>query len=242
MPRVNRTVQSAVDGLAVRTGGEMEKLLLRPHEVAHLLDVGRSKVYELIADGQIPSVRLGGSVRVPFGQLRHWLSRRVASAVAPRSKPRRVSTGPMSKHAASTADQAVAGAVLRLAEGRPFGWRGSATELLAQLDTYRDRDEGHQLQWPADGRALSVALRRLVATLTRDGVQVALGRRGHRGKRLISIGGGAGASKRSGPSGATRRTPMGAAGVNTFGSTHAHADDGDDDSTCVIIIDDGLDA
>lgn len=33
-----------------------EKLLLRPEEVAELLSIGRSKVYELIGTGQLASV------------------------------------------------------------------------------------------------------------------------------------------------------------------------------------------
>ena len=65
-----------MDRVDVPIGGPMEKLLLRPHEVAQLLDVGRSKVYALIAEGEIPSVRLGGSVRVPTQKLLEWLSRK----------------------------------------------------------------------------------------------------------------------------------------------------------------------
>src|SRR5438093_10413669 len=43
----------------------MDRLLLRPTEAADLIGVGRSKVYELIAKGDIPSLRIGSSVRVP---------------------------------------------------------------------------------------------------------------------------------------------------------------------------------
>ena len=41
------------------------RLLLRPAEVAESLGIGRSKVYELISSGQLPSIRIGGSLRVP---------------------------------------------------------------------------------------------------------------------------------------------------------------------------------
>lgn len=51
-----------------------EKLLLRPAEVAEALGIGRSKVYELIASGALPSVRIGASVRVPLGSLRAWIA------------------------------------------------------------------------------------------------------------------------------------------------------------------------
>lgn len=53
-----------------------QRLLLRPTEAAEALGVSRSKVYELIAAGTIPSVRIGGtSVRVPAEELRAWVSR-----------------------------------------------------------------------------------------------------------------------------------------------------------------------
>lgn len=50
-----------------------DRLLLRPSEVAKLLGVGRSKVYELIATGVIPSLRLGKCVRVQADRLRKWI-------------------------------------------------------------------------------------------------------------------------------------------------------------------------
>ncbi len=43
----------------------MEILLLRADEVAKLLGLGRSKTYELMANGTLPVVRFGKSVRVP---------------------------------------------------------------------------------------------------------------------------------------------------------------------------------
>ena len=54
------------------TTGEshLEPLLLKPQEVADILKIGRSKTYQLIAAGVIPSVRLGTSLRVPLGDLR----------------------------------------------------------------------------------------------------------------------------------------------------------------------------
>ena len=52
----------------------MDKLLLKPSEVSELTGVGKSKTYELIAAGVIPSVRIGRSVRVPADQLRRWIA------------------------------------------------------------------------------------------------------------------------------------------------------------------------
>ena len=51
----------------------MDQLLLRADEVARILGVGRSKAYELMADGTLPVVRIGKSVRVPAGPLRTWI-------------------------------------------------------------------------------------------------------------------------------------------------------------------------
>lgn len=51
----------------------MDRLLLRPMEVAEVLGIGRSRAYELIREGQLPTVRLGRSVRVPADRLREWI-------------------------------------------------------------------------------------------------------------------------------------------------------------------------
>jgi excisionase family DNA binding protein len=51
-----------------------DKLMLRVTEAADALGVSRAKAYELIAAGEIPSVRLGGCVRVPLDALRAWIS------------------------------------------------------------------------------------------------------------------------------------------------------------------------
>ncbi len=50
-----------------------EPLLLRATEVASLLNLGRSKVYELMAAGELPVVRIGGIVRVPRSELETWI-------------------------------------------------------------------------------------------------------------------------------------------------------------------------
>ena len=58
----------------------MERLLLRPTEAAEMTGLGRSKMYELIAKGVVPSVRIGKSVRVPVEALREWVKAQTASA------------------------------------------------------------------------------------------------------------------------------------------------------------------
>ena len=52
---------------------EPETLLHRPEEVAALLQLSRSKTYELIAEGQIPSIRIGRTIRVSASALEHWI-------------------------------------------------------------------------------------------------------------------------------------------------------------------------
>jgi excisionase family DNA binding protein len=50
------------------------KLLLRPSELAEAMGISRSKAYELIASGDVPSIRIGGNVRVPLDALRKWIT------------------------------------------------------------------------------------------------------------------------------------------------------------------------
>ena len=65
----------------------MERLLLRPHEAAELLGLGRSTVYELIASGAIPSITIGRSRRVPLEALRAWVRAQTDAGALGRSAP-----------------------------------------------------------------------------------------------------------------------------------------------------------
>ena len=47
----------------------MDKLLLTPEEAAEALSLGRTKVYQLIGEGRLRSVRIGKSRRVPASAL-----------------------------------------------------------------------------------------------------------------------------------------------------------------------------
>ncbi len=73
-----------------------EKLLLRASEVSELAGLGKSKTYELIAAGIIPSVRIGKSVRVPVGQLREWIEALPTHSQA--TAPRKANDGTDSKN------------------------------------------------------------------------------------------------------------------------------------------------
>ena len=60
----------------------MERLLVRPEEAAEVLGISRARLYELLAAGVIPSIRVGRSRRVPADALRAWVaSERAAQAV-----------------------------------------------------------------------------------------------------------------------------------------------------------------
>jgi len=46
---------------------------LKVPEVARIIRVARSRAYELVGSGEIPSVRIGHSVRVSRKELDRWL-------------------------------------------------------------------------------------------------------------------------------------------------------------------------
>ena len=51
-----------------------EKQFLKPPEISPLLGVSLSRVYQLIATGVVPSVRIGGSLRIPRCAWERWLT------------------------------------------------------------------------------------------------------------------------------------------------------------------------
>jgi excisionase family DNA binding protein len=60
-----------------------ERLMYRPAEAADAIGVSRAKVYELIASGQIPAIRIGsggGCIRVPVQALRNWIDGQLSRA------------------------------------------------------------------------------------------------------------------------------------------------------------------
>lgn len=58
----------------------MDKLLLRVEEVAELLDVGRTRVYQLIRCGELRSIKIGGSRRIPSTAVQHYLDQLLDAA------------------------------------------------------------------------------------------------------------------------------------------------------------------
>lgn len=51
----------------------MHKILLKPAEAAETLGIGRTRVYEMLGSGELPSIRIGRSIRVPVAALERWV-------------------------------------------------------------------------------------------------------------------------------------------------------------------------
>lgn len=58
----------------------IEPLLLRPSEAALALGIGRSKLYALLASGELPVVRIGRCVRIPRDALERWIATQMTAA------------------------------------------------------------------------------------------------------------------------------------------------------------------
>lgn len=58
-----------------------EVLLVSPQDAARLVSLSRSNVYKLIKAGELPSVRIGGLVRVPVPALRDWIRRQTTGGL-----------------------------------------------------------------------------------------------------------------------------------------------------------------
>lgn len=72
------------------TGTHLTARLLRIHEVADLLALSRSKTYQLVASGELPSVTIGRSRRVTAAALEQYLEALERPCAAERSPdPRR---------------------------------------------------------------------------------------------------------------------------------------------------------
>jgi len=48
---------------------KMKPLFVRPVEAARLIGASRSKIYDMLNRGEIPSVRIAGMMRIPISAL-----------------------------------------------------------------------------------------------------------------------------------------------------------------------------
>ena len=53
------------------------RLLLRPEEGANAIGVSRARFYELLAEGQLKSIKIGRSRRIPLSELQGWIAREI---------------------------------------------------------------------------------------------------------------------------------------------------------------------
>jgi excisionase family DNA binding protein len=51
----------------------LPRLLVRVEEAARLCSISRSRMYELVAAGEVPSLTIGRSRRIPLDELRSWI-------------------------------------------------------------------------------------------------------------------------------------------------------------------------
>jgi excisionase family DNA binding protein len=55
-----------------------ERILYRVTELADLIGCSKTKAYELVASGEVPSVRVGNMLRVPADALRKMIAERTS--------------------------------------------------------------------------------------------------------------------------------------------------------------------
>lgn len=56
------------------------RLLLKVEEAADRLGIGRSTVYELVASGELRSVKVGRAIRIPVIELQRWIATQIGPA------------------------------------------------------------------------------------------------------------------------------------------------------------------
>jgi excisionase family DNA binding protein len=68
------------------TRSETQTLLLTAEEAADELRIGRTRMYALIKSGEVVSVKVGGSRRVPYRELAAYIGRLVTAQGAESSE------------------------------------------------------------------------------------------------------------------------------------------------------------
>lgn len=54
-----------------------ERLTLSVSETAEQLGIGKNRAYDLVKSGELPSVRIGRTIRIPYEPLKDWLESQV---------------------------------------------------------------------------------------------------------------------------------------------------------------------
>jgi excisionase family DNA binding protein len=69
----------------VTAATQVRVLLYTTAQAAEALNVGRRAVYDLINSGQLTSIKVGGSRRIPVSELEKYISRLVADERDPQT-------------------------------------------------------------------------------------------------------------------------------------------------------------
>jgi excisionase family DNA binding protein len=56
-------------------------ILVRVEEAAEMLGIGRSKVYEMVLSGELPSVKIGRCRRIPIAAIYAWIEDHIEGQV-----------------------------------------------------------------------------------------------------------------------------------------------------------------
>jgi excisionase family DNA binding protein len=60
----------------------MERILLTPMEAADALHIGRTKIYDLIRNGELTSIKIGKLRRVPVDAVREYARKQLVEAAS----------------------------------------------------------------------------------------------------------------------------------------------------------------
>jgi excisionase family DNA binding protein len=63
-----------------RNAQGVSKLLITVNEAAASLSVGRPKMWQLVMSGEVPSIKIGASRRIPVHALEDYVQRQLAAA------------------------------------------------------------------------------------------------------------------------------------------------------------------
>ena len=73
-----RTVKP-VETFIPKTDQTISKLLLTVEEAAHVMSTNRNRIYQMLRDGEIMSVLIGRSRRIPYSALERWIADRISA-------------------------------------------------------------------------------------------------------------------------------------------------------------------
>jgi len=87
---ISKTAPKGVKRMArpKRTPSDNERLLVRPRRACHLLDCGTTRLYELIAEGELESFLDGRSRKIVVESIRRYIAKRLSGEQVRNAVPR----------------------------------------------------------------------------------------------------------------------------------------------------------